>query len=218
MAKTYDDNLRFPKFKKLIEEARLMVQQGKKGDAAYKALEHMNLEKHENNPVLFSHIPDRPLAAMLGMDNDAGKTAVWNERQCLIRERWGIEKIVKNVDTSKVKVIGRGSESVYLYYFPTYRQYSELFLGEPHWPCNIGRTIGDVKDRVSKQIGDQLPEKPKIALIIRTDDCEALENKIHEKLKWDNLEDAIGKEWFLTNPAEVEGIVKSIHSTKNSNE
>ncbi len=213
-------NLKSPKFRKLLEEAKGMVQQGKNGEAAYHILENMNLEAHENNPDLFEHIPDRQLAKMLGMDNPdgGGKTTVWNARQDLIQERWGIEKDVNNVDTSGVTVIGSGSESVYLYYFPTYQLFNKLCLEVPYFPCNIGRTIGDVKTRVSDQIGQQLPEKARIALIIRTDDCEALEKKIHEKLKRENLEDPVGEEWFLTNPAEVEGIFKSIHRTENSNE
>ena len=140
--------------------------------------------------------------------------------------------VVKNVDTSKVKDIGSGNQSVYLYYFPTYRLNSIYYIKyvddsheTPIYKCNIGKTIGDVKDRVNNQIGQQLPEKPKIALIIRTDDCEALETKIHDKLKrkgcWLDPKsgaDVIGVEWFLTNPSQVEGIVKSIHNTKNSNE
>ena len=85
-------NLRDPEFRKLIEEAKGMVKQGKKRETAYHVLKHMNLEKDENNPALFSHIPNRPLAAMLGMDNDTGKSAVWYARQRLIRERSGTNK------------------------------------------------------------------------------------------------------------------------------
>ena len=131
-----------------------------------------------------------------------------------------------------MKDIGSGNQSVYLYYFPTYRLNSIYYIKyvddsheTPIYKCNIGKTIGDVKDRVNNQIGQQLPEKPKIALIIRTDDCEALETKIHDKLKrkgcWLDPKsgaDVIGVEWFLTNPSQVEGIVKSIYNTKNSNE
>ena len=218
MAKTYDDYLKSPEF----EKARLMVQQGKHGNgakAAYIALSVMNLDKHENNPDLYPHINDRKLAKVLGMPNPegGGKSAVWNQRERLKQERRGVEKVVNNVDTSNMKVIGSGSESVYLYYFPTYQLFNKLYLEVPYFPCNIGRTIGDVKDRVSEQIGQQLPERPRIALIIKTDDCEALETKIHAKLKREKLEDTIGMEWYLTNPAEVEGIVKSIYSAKNSN-
>lgn len=213
-------NLESPKFRKLLEEAKLMVQQGKKKDGAYHILKHMDLKKDENDLFLHWHIPDRQLAEMIGV----GNTTVSDARRYLIQENSGKEKVIKNVDTSNVKCIGSGSESVYLYYFPIYQLYAKL-TGSTNWPCNIGKTIGDVKDRVSDQIGQQLPEKPKIALIIRTDDCEALETEIHDELKrrrcWLNPKsgaDVVGVEWFLTNPAEVEGTFKSIHKTENSNE
>ena len=230
MAKTYDDYLESPEFKK----ARLMVQEGKHGNrtkAAYIALSVMNLDKHEKNRDLYPHINDRELAAMLGMNNEAGKRPISDQRQRLKEERGHIEKVVKNVDTSKMRVIGRGYQSVYLYYFSAYKLNSIYYIKyvddsheTPIYPCNIGKTIGDVKDRVSGQIGQQLPEKARIALVIRTDNCDSLETEIHDELKkrrkWLDpaFENVVGKEWFLTNPAEVEGIVKSIHRTENSNE
>lgn len=65
---------------------------------------------------------------------------------------------------------------------------------------------------MSKQIGDQLPERAKIALILRTNDCYELETKIHEELKRRRLQlkDAVGTEWFLTSPSEVEEIYNFI--------
>ena len=234
MAKTYDDYLKSPEF----EKATLMVQQGKHGNgakAAYIVLSVMNLDKHENDPDLYPHINDRKLAEMLGMPNPegGGKSAVWNQRECLKRERWGIEKVVEKVDPSnKVKIIGSGSESVYLYYFPAYKLNSIYYIKyvddshkTPIYACNIGKTIGDVKARVSDQIGQQLPEKAKIALIIRTDDCDSLETEIHDELKrrgcWLDPKsgaDVIGTEWFLTNPTQVEGIFKSIDEKRKKEE
>lgn len=212
MAKTYDANLEFPRFRELLEEARLMVQQGKKGDAAYHVLEHMNLEKHENNPVLFSHIPDRQLAEMLDIPNPdgGGKTTVWNERQRLIRERWGTEKIdtIGKVDISGMEYIGNGAEFIYVIYLPLYRKRAES-QGETTWECKIGSTTNDVGVRISQMT---FPEKPKIALIIRTDDCKTLEDKIHDRLKKQgkHIPDALGKEWFMTSPDEIERIVKLV--------
>ena len=232
MAKTYDDYLESPEFKK----ARLMVQEGKHGNttkAAYIALSVMNLDKHENDPNLYPHINDRKLAEMLSMPNPegGGKTAVWRARELLKQERWGIEKVIEKVDTSKVKVIGSGSESVYLYYFSAYKLNSIYYIKyvddshkTPIYPCNIGKTIGDVKDRVSDQTGQQLPEKPTIALVVRTDDCDSLETEIHDELKkrgkWLDpaFENVVGREWFLTNPAEVEGIFKSIDEKQKKKE
>lgn len=70
----------------------------------------------------------------------------------------------------------------------------------------------DFTHRVSQQISDQLPEKPQIALILRTDDCRMLESKIQIvfKEKGKRIEDAIGKEWFLTSPSEVLAIYQQI--------
>ncbi len=214
MAKTHEDYLKSPEFQK----AKLMVQQGKHGErakAASIALSMMNLDKDEKNPNLYPHINDRKLAEMLGMPNPdgGGKTAIWRARRDLKRERWGVDgkvyTTVEKIDTSKMKVIGSGSESVYLYYFPTYELYARS-TESTDFPCNIGQTKGNVTERVSQQIGQQLPEKAVLALDIKTDDCVALEGKIHEKLKGEKLEGAVGEEWFLTNPTEVEGIVKSI--------
>ena len=216
-------NLMNPEFRKLLEEAKGMVKQGRNTEAAYHILGRMNLKAHENNPDLFHHIPDRQLAKRLG----TGKSIVSNARQHLIRERQGREKVVKNVDASKMKVIGSGNQFVYLYYFPTYRLnsiYYTKYVDNTHetllYRCNIGQTKDDVKTRVGAQIGRQCPEKARIALVIRTDDCDALETEIHDELKrrrkWLDPEynDVVGEEWFLTNPVEVEGIVKSIHSKK----
>ena len=212
-------NLMNPKFKRLLEEAKLMVQQVKKGDAAYHVLKNMNLEKHENNPDLFHHIPDRQLAEMLGV----GKGTVLKARNHLKLERFKIKKVVEKVDTSKMKIIGRGDQSVYLYYFPAYKlnfiyyiKYVDDSHETPIYKCNIGKTKDIVPERVAAQIGQQLPEKPKIALIIKTDDCDSLETEIHDELKrrekWfdPKYDDVVGEEWFLTNPAEVERIFKSI--------
>ena len=205
-------NLRNPRFRKLLEEARLMVQQGKNADAAYHVLEHMNLEKHENNPDLISHIPDRQLAEMLDMPNPegGGKTTVWTQRQHLIQERWGIEA------TSETKVIASGWGFVYVIYLPLYRKRAES-QGETTWECKVGSTANNVGVRMNQMT---FPERPRMALVIRTNDCKTLEDKIHDRLKEQgkHIPDAHGKEWFLTNPSEVERIFESIHSTKNFNE
>ena len=219
-------NLRNPGFRKRLIEVKRMVQQGKQNEAAAAhILKDMDLKKDENGRYPFLHIPDRQLGEMIGVN----KTAVSNARQRLIRERRGIKKVVKNVDTSKVKVIGSGNQFVYLYYFPAYKLNSIYYIKyvddsyeTPIYPCNIGSTTGDVENRVSDQTGQQLPEKPKVALIIKTDDCAALETKIHDELKrtgfWldpNSGDDVVGVEWFLTNPTEVEAIYKRISERIN---
>ena len=60
------------------------------------------------------------------------------------------------------------------------------------------------------QIGDQLPEKARLQLVMQTDDCETLEARIHTELKRRGRRldpaDVVGVEWFETHPAEVKDI------------
>lgn len=119
-------------------------------------------------------------------------------------------------DAFQLEKIGRGDEYVYLYYFPTYKLYYEKCLGERRYPCNIGKAKNDVTKRITEQMGQQLPEKIRIALILRTEDCRTLESKIHKELKGRNrwldpkYNDVIGIEWFLTNRAEVMRIFRKL--------
>ena len=69
-----DENLSSPFFTKRLEEAKRMVESDEKAKAAYHLLKHMNLSSHENDPSLFSHIPNRQLAELLGI----GKSTVFN--------------------------------------------------------------------------------------------------------------------------------------------
>jgi HTH-type transcriptional regulator/antitoxin HipB len=92
-----------------------------------------------------------------------------------------------------IKVIGSGPESVYVYYFPS--DYSP-----PSWPCKIGRSKGDPLVRIRAQQAS-MKERPLIPLVIKTDDSILLEAELHCSL---TRCDAFGKEWFMTNPDEVE--------------
>ena len=124
----------------------------------------------------------------------------------------------QKVDSSETKYIGEGNESVYLYYFRTYKLYAESENFD-YWQCNIGRTQDRPEDRVASQIGDQLPEKAILSLVMQINNCITLEKEIHDELKrreqWLNPEsdaNVVGREWFSTNPVEVEDIFYSIKS------
>ncbi len=105
------------------------------------------------------------------------------------------------------KCIGYGEGAVYLYYFPTYRHFTES-KGNSWWPCKIGRTDHDPILRVKTQAGTAMPENPEIALFIKTDNTYEMETAIHGILavRGKRLETAPGTEWFLTCPSEVEEI------------
>lgn len=100
-------------------------------------------------------------------------------------------------------VVGRGSGQVYAWYYDTYRELTEL-KGEQHWPCKIGRSETGAGQRIREQTG-YAPEQPHYALLIRTDQSQQLESHLHGFLasRGRRLPNAIGTEWFNTNPEEV---------------
>ena len=128
-----------------------------------------------------------------------------------------IEKTQRQVDTSGVKniaperTIGSGKSSVYLYYYPQYRESAESKGGKV-WACKIGRTIHSEPQTRIREQATGLPESPKIGLHIKTDRSEKIERIIHDilKLRGRYVDSAPGKEWFLTSPSEVQEIYKSI--------
>ena|GEM_PF-791404 len=100
--------------------------------------------------------------------------------------------------------LGLGSGAVYLYYLPTYRLHAQD-RGETAWPCKIGRTDRDPLERILAQASTALPERPRIALVIRTFNPSAWESAFHSVLTLRGLkiENSPGMEWFLTSPEEV---------------
>jgi len=101
-------------------------------------------------------------------------------------------------------VIGDGSKAVYVYYLPIYRHVAEQ-KKENVWQCKVGKTDGEPLQRILQQASTALPERPHIAIQIKTNLPHELEKAIHHILtlrgrKIDNLP---GQEWFLTSPDEV---------------
>ena len=113
--------------------------------------------------------------------------------------------------TDEVRRIGSGNNSVYVYYYPAYRERAEL-RGEETWPCKIGRSeYQNPIHRIYEQQGTGMPEKPKIALVIQTHRPTDLENAMHTLLDRDRMSDAPGTEWFMTNPSRIENIYEIIN-------
>ena len=105
-------------------------------------------------------------------------------------------------------VIGDGPESVYVYYYPAYKKLAKL-LGKSSWPCKIGRTVGRVTERVFGQ-ATGLPEKPRLAIVWKTDKSEAWEQLLHNLFTsfGKGMPGAPGKEWFNTTPEEIVEIIR----------
>ncbi len=105
-------------------------------------------------------------------------------------------------------VIGDGPESVYAFFYPAYKKLAEL-QGKSSWPCKIGRTVGVVAERVIGQ-GTALPERPRVAIVWKTDKSEQWEQVLHNLLKsyGQDIPEAPGKEWFNTTPEEILEIIR----------
>lgn len=116
-----------------------------------------------------------------------------------------------NTDLNSEKTIGSGNSSVYLYYYPQYRESAES-KGEKVWACKIGKTIHSEADGRIRSQATGLPESPMIGLHIKTDWPKEVEDIIHDilKVRGTHIADAPGREWFLTSPSEVEEIYNFI--------
>lgn len=113
--------------------------------------------------------------------------------------------------------VGTGPGAIYVYYLPTYRLRAQE-QGEKAWPCKIGRTDGDPLARVLSQAATALPERPQIAIIIRTSHPIAWESALHGVLTLRGLQiqTVPGVEWFLTSPEEILELVR-VFDPKMSN-
>jgi hypothetical protein len=106
---------------------------------------------------------------------------------------------------------GKGDGCVYVYYYPVYKAFAE-FSREKRWRCKIGLSTIDASMRVNQQTGTSMPEKPVIALVLKTDKPSELEKALHSilSIRGHRSEDSPGQEWFLTNPEEVKGLYSFI--------
>lgn len=141
---------------------------------------------------------------------------VWrlnHKKKELVIEKQIIEE--KTITIKADKEIGQGETSVYIYYYDIYKKYAEI-NGESIWECKIGRSDIESLGRIKRQVGTSYPEIPHVGLIIHCSNAQQLETVIHQVLitrgKW--LENAPGKEWFMTNPMEVESIYNFVCSSK----
>ncbi|MCC4341066.1 GIY-YIG nuclease family protein [Limosilactobacillus reuteri] len=105
------------------------------------------------------------------------------------------------------ETIGTGKEAIYVYYYKTYKKYA-LLKNKNTWPCKIGKTRNNVSERILSQLGTAYPEYPIIGLEIRCSSATKLEKAIHSILKYKNkaISNSPGKEWYNTNPSEIQHI------------
>ena len=178
--------------------------------------------------VLGTQDPLRVVKKALGYLQDAGrlKTDKRGNWQCIEmptqvpvvpQSDWTpplVEGDVKQAEIDRVSPnsmdewveLGQGSEFVYLYYFDNDREIS-LLTGKKTWACKIGYTTDDVVRRVMSQTKTARAYKPRIAVVIRSDNALYLEGVIHNAFKLIDRHfgerDSIGYEWFDTCPEEL---------------
>ena len=114
------------------------------------------------------------------------------------------ERIPFQVD----KTMGVGNESLYVYYYDTYKDFY-LSKGQENYPCKIGMSKKENPlDRIIGQSLTAYPELPHIALVINCDDARKLEDMLHSVLNYKNkkMNNSPGNEWYMTNPIEIENI------------
>jgi hypothetical protein len=97
-----------------------------------------------------------------------------------------------------------GSPSVYWYTFPAYRSTSGPY------PIKIGRGL-DPEARIRAQV-TAMPEQPVVLGKHEHVDPIALERALHSVLilRGKRKADAPGSEWFMTTPADIEALIKTV--------
>jgi hypothetical protein len=110
------------------------------------------------------------------------------------------------------KTLGTGEQSIYVYY------YKNEAKGKILWPCKIGRTRRTADGRIKVQVKTAHCGIPVMPLLIQTDDAERLEGVLHAALTYAgrHIMEAWGKEWFHTNPREVEALYDTVRHIKKS--
>lgn len=123
------------------------------------------------------------------------------------RGYWRVVEKVAPADSGPLE-FGDGPESVYVYYFPAYRDQAAL-LGHNEWPMKIGMTKTAVTPRLRDQCGTAMPEEPVLAMVYRTEDASNAERLLHSTLiaRDRRIKGAPGKEWFQTSLTEIKAIL-----------
>lgn len=107
------------------------------------------------------------------------------------------------VDQVKTYGWSLGSEYVYCYSYPTHLEIAQL-KGEERYRIKVGSAKGDPIQRIFAQFATNktaISESLVVLLIFRTLSASHLERWLHKRLS--RATDAVGSEWFVTNPAEL---------------
>ena len=117
------------------------------------------------------------------------------------------QEAIAKVDGPAKITLGDGEQSVYGWYLPTYLQMAEM-KEEDLFPMKVGRTVQDPQKRMKSHIGTA-PEQPLLGFELKVNDAENWEGWLHVELiaRRRKIDEALGDEWFRTNPGELRRIV-----------
>lgn len=126
------------------------------------------------------------------------------------------EEYIEPRKIKPLKIIGPddATKTVYLYYYPAYKELAEL-KNEKYWRCKIGLTDSiDPVYRIQAQVTTEICEPPVVPFLIRTNNSSGLETSIHTIIenRGRKCVDALGTEWYFTNPEEIEELVRYIEN------
>ncbi len=117
-----------------------------------------------------------------------------------LSEEQALSTVQETVDSSDVVRIGGGTGVVYAY---GYRCCPDRL--------KIGYTEADTVQRIAAQISTSTPDKPRLVLEIKTDQCRSLERAIQATLETRGRKIAgAGSEWFKTSRDEVLAIYEFV--------
>lgn len=125
-----------------------------------------------------------------------------------------LDSYVLSVEATQIPIdetLGSGNETVYVFYYDTYRKLAEI-NGQKHWQCKVGMTSQQTISRIFSQAGTAYPENPHIAIEFKCDDAKRLENAFHSVLSFRKrkVESAPGNEWYYTTPEELKEIFEFV--------
>lgn len=125
-------------------------------------------------------------------------------------------KHAEAMEAAEVQV-GTGPEVVYGWYFPRDLKLARLEQ-KTRFPIKIGCTASGPQKRILDSIG-QAPEKPVIGFVHHVDESAACEAWYHAALKvrGRKIEEAIGKEWFMTNLDDLREMASKLEEILSEN-
>ena len=113
--------------------------------------------------------------------------------------------------------IGSGSNAVYGWYYPAYKELAEL-KGHSTWPIKVGLSDADARTRMVDSRG-YAPEQSVLAFVHNINDSAACEKIYHGQLEvlGRKVGDSVGKEWFNTNLDELRELAEHIEVQLSKN-